>query len=143
MGWGGDSFPGQSKAGGRLAFFPLVLWGQHLPGTSAPPDSSGSPMGWRLPEAGAGAETCTGIGPSRPCVGEEGQTLPWKGRAKSEMKPLAWDCLTCLWTLRASSLPWSLHTRRATRRRDPKLRANVRRYLWAAGRCLEVRSNPA
>lgn len=36
-GWAGDSFLEQSTAGGRLAFSPLVLWGQHLSGPSALP----------------------------------------------------------------------------------------------------------
>ena len=96
MGWAGLSFPRQSRAGGRLAFSPLVL-----PGTSAPPDSSRSPVGWCLPEAalgkrGAGAEAWTGTGSqgggasSCACAGVEGQSLPWKGRAKAEVKPLAW-----------------------------------------------------
>lgn len=101
MGWGGDSFPSQSKAGGRLHSSPLVLWGQHLPGSSVPPDSSGTPMSWHLSKAamgkcGAGADLRVGVLMLLCGRRRADPTLERESQRCDEAPSLG--CLTCLWT---------------------------------------------
>lgn len=78
MAWSGHSFPGQSKAGDRLR--------PTYPRDLCPTRQLWDPLGWHQPQAALG-ECGAGAEPWMSIVGAEGQTLPWKGKAKPKQKP--------------------------------------------------------